>query len=358
MPAHPKKLLITGICGFAGQTLANTLREHMAGLEIVGLDNLARPGSELNRRRSREVKFIHGDLRNASDVDALPPCDWVLDAAANPSVLAGLDHPGASRQLLEHNLLGTVNLLEYCRRHRAGFILLSTSRVYSSSALAKLEMQSANNAFRPTQKQTWPGGCSEAGIAESFSTQPPLSLYGSTKLASEILAMEYGAAFNFPVWLNRCGVLAGAGQFGKADQGIFSYWIHAYAARRPLRYIGFEGRGLQVRDALHPADLVQVLVRQMQQPEAKPELSLNFGGGVENSMSLAQLSDWCAKRFGPHKIAREATPRPYDVPWLVMDCRAAARRWDWKPQQKLFSLLEQLAAHAEKHPDWLDLTSA
>jgi CDP-paratose 2-epimerase len=358
MPAHPKKLLITGICGFAGQTLARALREHLPGLEIVGLDNLSRPGSELNRHHSRDFKFIHGDLRNASDIEALPACDWVLDAAANPSVLAGLDHPGAGRQLLEHNLLGTINLLEYCRRYRAGFILLSTSRVYSATALSALHMESDDNAFRPRRKQTWPTGCSEAGIAENFSTQPPLSLYGSSKLASEILAVEYGMAFGFPVWLNRCGVLAGAGQFGKADQGIFSYWIHAYAARRPLKYIGFEGRGFQVRDALHPADLVPVLVRQIQQPSTKPEPPLNFGGGRENSMSLAQLSDWCLKRFGPHKIASEPTPRPYDVPWLVIDSGAAARRWDWKPQRNLHSLFEEIAEHAEKHPDWLNLTSA
>src|SRR5690348_16283313 len=110
MPAHrKKKLLITGVCGFAGQTLARELREHISGLMIVGLDNLARPGSELNRRHGRDITFIHADVRNASDLDSLPACDWVLDAAANPSVLAGLDHPATSRQLLEHNLLGNIN---------------------------------------------------------------------------------------------------------------------------------------------------------------------------------------------------------------------------------------------------------
>ena len=51
----------------------------------------------------------------------------------------------------------------------------------------------------------------------------------STKLAAETLALEYGEVFDFPAWVNRCGVLAGAGQFGTPDQGIFSYWIHAHA---------------------------------------------------------------------------------------------------------------------------------
>ena len=354
------KLLITGICGFAGHTLARSLLENCEELEIHGLDNLIRPGSELNRRSLAElgIKFVHADVRSTSDIDSLPGADWVLDAAANASVLAGLGEPGASRQLVEHNLSGTVNLLEYCRRHRAGFILLSTSRVYSIAPLASLELLSDGKAFRPRPGQKWPTGCSQAGVAEAFSTQPPLSLYGSTKLASEILALEYGSAFGLPVWINRCGVLAGAGQFGRPDQGVFSYWIHAWAARRPLAYTGFDGQGFQVRDALHPADLAPLLTRQMREPVTRPEAPLNFGGGIENSMSLAQLSDWCAQRLGPHGVAAAPASRPFDVPWLVMDCRAAHQRWAWQPNRKLATVLEELAAHAEKHPDWLDLTSA
>jgi CDP-paratose 2-epimerase len=354
------KILITGICGFVGQTLAHTLLEHASGLEIIGLDNLIRPGSEQNRRKLDQlgVRFFHADVRNQSDIDGLPAAEWVIDAAANASVLAGLDGSAATRQLVEHNLGGTINLLEYCRRCHAGFILLSTSRVYSIAPMAALEVVSHDNAFQPSPSQRWPEGSSPSGFAENFSTRPPLSLYGSTKLSSEIMAQEYGAAFGLPVWINRCGVLAGAGQFGRPDQGIFAYWIHAYAQRRPLKYIGFKGQGLQVRDALHPADLVPVLTRQMNQPASPSEAPLNFAGGVENSMSLAQLSQWCAARLGPHRIESDPKPRPFDVPWLVLDCRAAQQRWQWKPQRKLTAILEEIARHAEKHPDWLDLTSA
>ena len=353
------KILLTGICGFVGQTLARALLEHLADLEIIGLDNLIRPGSEMNRHQLVPfgVKFIHADLRSATDVETLPPADWVIDAAANPSVLAGLENPAASRQLVEHNLGGTINLLEYCHRAQAGFTLLSTSRVYSIEPLAALQMDVADSAFVPKHDQPWPAGCSAQGIAENFSTQPPLSLYGSTKLASEILAAEYGAAFGFPVWLNRCGVLAGAGQFGRADQGIFSYWIHSYCRKRPLRYIGFDGKGCQVRDCLHPADLVPVLVQQFQQPSPRPEPPLNFGGGVHNSVSLAQLTDWCAARFDAHTISSDPTPRPFDLPWVVMDCHAAEQRWNWKPQRGIDVVLEEIARHADENPLWLDLTS-
>jgi len=354
------KVLLTGICGFVGQTLARSLLEQREGLDLLGLDNLIRPGSEQNRQAlaGLGVKFFHADVRSSSDIDALPAVDWVIDAAANASVLAGLDQPGASRQLVEHNLYGTVNLLEFCRRHRAGFILLSTSRVYSIAPLLALKMMPAGQTFQPKSDQTWPAGCSAAGVAESFSTEPPISLYGSTKLASELLALEYGNAFGLPVWINRCGVLAGAGQFGRADQGIFSYWVHAYAARRPLKYTGFDGQGRQVRDALHPADLAPVLARQMCEPTRGPEVPLNFGGGAESSMSLKQLSDWCAGRFGPHLVTADPAPRPYDIPWMLMDCRAASRRWGWKPQRSLSQILEEIANHAERYPNWLELTSA
>ena len=86
------RVLITGICGFVGSSLAECLLERLEGLTVVGIDNLMRPGAETNRRRmhSLGVEFVHGDLRSASDIAALPSCDWVIDAAANPSVLAGL----------------------------------------------------------------------------------------------------------------------------------------------------------------------------------------------------------------------------------------------------------------------------
>lgn len=349
------RILITGICGFVGSVLAKALRDRIVNAEICGVDNLSRAGSEQNRITLGQlgIRFWHADLRCASDIDALPAVDWVIDAAANASVLAGVDGQTGSRQLLEHNLTGTINLLEYCKRHGAGFILLSTSRVYSIAPLAELKMEVTDGAFRPCVQQGWPTGCSLNGVAEDFSTQPPLSLYGSTKLCSEILAREYGDTFGFPVWINRCGVLAGAGQFGRADQGIFSFWIHSYARHRALRYIGFDGLGHQVRDCFHPHDLVPVLERQMTETGRKAEMPLNFGGGKDNSISLLQLSNWCAQRFGSCAVGSEPKPRPFDIPWIVMDCRAAEERWNWRPRTTLWEILEEIADHTNKEPDWL-----
>jgi CDP-paratose 2-epimerase len=356
------KILITGICGFAGSHLATALAERVENAGIVGIDNLSRPGSESNRAAlvSAGVQFIHGDLRMRSDVDALPDCDWVIDAAANPSVLAGVDGRSSARQLGEHNLNGTINVLEYCRERKAGLVLLSTSRVYSVKHLSTLPVAERDGAFVLDPAQPLPAGVSRAGVEESFPVRQPVSLYGATKLCSEIMAVEYGGAFQFPVWVNRCGNLAGAGQFGTAEQGIFSYWIHAHARRAPLRYIGFGGHGHQVRDAFHPSDLAELIYLQMKRAPADPSGDgvYNAGGGLRNSMSIAQLAKWCDNRFGKHEPNVDAQQRPFDIPWMVMDSSRAAADFGWAPSRSLESILDEIAVHAGEHPEWSELCGA
>ncbi len=324
------RFLISGVCGFVGSTLAKELLAR--GHAVAGFDNFIRPGSETNRAELKAlgVKLHHADLRAASDVDALPDADFVLDAAANPSVLAGVDGKTSSRQLVEHNLGGTINVLEYCKARKAGFILLSTSRVYAIAPLAALPVAVRADAFVPD----------------------------ATKLASEAMALEYGETFGFPVFVNRCGVLAGAGQFGRADQGIFAYWINAWRQKRPLKYLGFGGHGHQVRDCLHPRDLVPLLEQQVAAGKlVAGDRLVNVSGGAASAMSLKQLSDWCAQRFGPHSVVQDGTPRPFDIPWIVLDHAKATRVWGWRPATPTAAVLEEIARHAEANPGWLELSA-
>ena len=352
-------ILVTGVCGFVGSSIAQSLLEWQPSLTINGLDNLVRPGSETNRLAlgKRGVKFFHGDIRCQSDFEMLPAADWVIDAAANPSVLAGVDGKTSSRQLVEHNLAGTLNMLEYCKRHATGFILLSTSRVYSIAPLASLPVEVIDHAYSPRLGELSIAGLSAKGIAENFSTAPPASLYGMTKFASENLALEYGDAFGFSVWINRCGVLAGAGQFGRADQGIFAFWINSYLRRRPLQYIGFDGKGYQVRDCFHPRDLTELLWKQMASARPGKRRVQNVGGGAKSAMSLAQLSEWCASRFGYHEVTASPSSRPFDIPWMVLDSTLAEGEWGWCPTIPIEQTLNEIAEHAETNPDWLDLSA-
>ena len=357
------RVFITGICGFVGSTLAKALLAQRAGLEILGIDNFIRPGSETNRSELKQlgIKILHGDIRSTSDLEAIQAVDVVIDAAANPSVLAGVDGKTSSRQLIEHNLGGTINLLEFCKTHKAAFVLLSTSRVYSIAPLASLPVEVHDRAYRPkiSSLQSPVSGFSPLGVSEEFSTMPPVSLYGSTKLASEALALEYGETFGFPVYINRCGVMAGAGQFGRPDQGIFAYWINAHLRRRNLGYIGFDGMGHQVRDCLHPADLAPLVLNQASasHPLSPTDRILNLSGGVSSAMSLRQLTAWCDDRFGRHGVAAKPGNRPFDIPWMVLDSSKAKTLWNWQPATPRNEILEEIACHAEKHPDWLEISA-
>src|SRR5262249_48574027 len=98
------KILITGICGFVGSSLARWLKAASDRVSVLGIDNLIRPGSEVNRSEllRMDIEVQHGDVRAAADLESVGEADWVIDAAANPSVLAGVDGRSSSRQLIEH----------------------------------------------------------------------------------------------------------------------------------------------------------------------------------------------------------------------------------------------------------------
>lgn len=351
------RVFITGICGFVGSTIAQSWRDHFPDDTVFGIDWLGRRGSETNlaNLRHRDIRVFHGDIRAASDLEVVPAADLVIDAAANPSVLAGIDGQTSSRQLIEHNLGGTVNLLEYCRQHNAVFNLLSTSRVYSISALQEIPLEVKNHAFVP--RINLPTHVSHKGITEDFPTTAPVSLYGATKLASETLALEYSHTFGFPVWINRCGVMAGGGQFPRPDQGIFAFWIHSWQARRPLRYLGFGGHGHQVRDCLHPRDLVSLIRQQANYRGTDKQPIQNLSGGITSARSLREISEWCDERLGSHQVEEDGGNRAFDLPWIVLDHSRANQQWTWSPHITTDQILNEIAAHAKVNSEWIDIST-
>ena len=132
-----------------------------------------------------------------------------------------------------------------------------------------------------------------------------------------------------------------------------SSWIQ----RRSLKYIGFGGVGHQVRDCLHPRDLVLLLLKQLGTLTSSGPTTFNIGGGVANSMSLAQLSAWCTERFGSHDVRGELSCRPFDAPWVVMNSERAEAFSGWRPQVGIATILDEIAAHAQANPHWLDLSA-
>lgn len=339
------KILITGIAGFTGSSVAKNIRKLFPNYELFGIDNLSRRGSERNVKilENHGIKFFHGDVRNAEDLNGLPNADWIIDCAAEPSVLAGTDGHGPSK-LINNNLLGTLNLLEFCRIRKCGFILLSTSRVYSINDLNELNLSIENDRFVNN----------DLDISPSFSTSSPISLYGSTKLSSEIMALEYHYTYGIPVYINRCGVIAGPGQFGKIDQGIISFWIYQWMKRKPLKYIGFGGKGYQVRDFISPEDVSSLIVKQIHNPK-NPQKITNIGGGIENSISLRELSQWCKNKFGYDNLVIESDEdRLFDIPYYVTDNSHAIDNWNWRISKSGEDILNEIYEYAINNREFIE----
>src|SRR5262245_9619607 len=112
-----RRFLITGGAGFVSSTLAASLKEWKSDSEIWVLDNLKRRGSELNlnRLRAAGINFVHGDIRAPEDFGALKAVDCVIECSAEPAVLAG--YQGSAQYVIQTNLMGTVNCLEWARQH-------------------------------------------------------------------------------------------------------------------------------------------------------------------------------------------------------------------------------------------------
>lgn len=341
----PRRILVTGGAGFVGSTLALAARRWYPDADVMALDNLRRRGSELNLPRLRDagVTFVHGDIRAASDLAPLGDAlDLILECSAEPSVLAGYD--GNPSYVVDTNLGGTVHCLELARRAGAAMVFLSTSRVYPIAALNAIATREGETRFEIEDEQTLPG-VSARGVAEGFPLDGVRSIYGATKLASELLIAEYGAAFGILAIVNRCGVIAGPWQMGKVDQGVFSLWLARHLDGGPLTYNGWGGTGLQVRDLLHVDDLADLVQRQVASIDEFQGRTFNVGGGLDCSLSLAETTTLCRELTGREIAVTPVTDtRTADVKLYVTDNAAVTQATGWRPTHTPSSILRDTHA--------------
>jgi CDP-paratose 2-epimerase len=341
---RPRRVLITGGAGFVGANLAIALAGRHSDWELVSLDNLRRRGSELNLPRLRDagVRFIHGDVREVADLQAIEPVDAVLECSAEPSALAGFD--GDTQYIVGSNLIGAHNCLELARRDQAQVVFLSTSRVYPFSTLDRAAYREEPTRFEIEPQQEVPG-LSPQGVSEAFPLEGPRTLYGATKLAAELLVAEYASNFGIRTVVDRCGVIAGPWQMGKVDQGVFTYWLLGHYFRRELRYIGYGGLGKQVRDLLHIEDLADLIEDQLLRPENWDGCTLNVGGGRDRSLSLRETTELCREITGNRiDVAGASESRPGDVRIYISDCTRLHGLTDWEPRREPRRVLEDICS--------------
>ena len=325
-------ILVTGGAGFVGSNLAVALKGRHPSCRVTALDSLRRRGSELNLGRLQDagVLFTHGDVRNSEDLSPpKDPFDLVIECSAEPSASAGYD--GDVRFVVNTNLAGTVNCLELARACRADILFLSTSRVYPVKRLNDLRAWEADDRFELVVDRAIPGVTGH-GITEEFPLEGYRTLYGATKLASELLIQEYRHMFGIRSVVNRCGVIAGPWQMGKVDQGVFTLWVLAHHFGRPLNYIGFGGGGKQVRDLLHVDDLAELVDRQLSRLEELDGRVFNVGGGLRCSLSLRETTALCERIVGRSvTIGSSPRTREGDVRIYYTDNAAVTAATGWMP---------------------------
>ncbi len=326
------KILITGGCGFVGSNLAIKIKTNFPKIQIVVMDNLKRRGSELNisRLKEFEIEFVHGDIRNKEDFNEIGAIDILIEAAAEPSVLAGIN--STPDYVLNSNLIGTINCLNFALKNKAKFIFLSTSRVYPIKNLNKINFEEGETRLLITENQSF-DGISIKGISEDFPLNGARSFYGTSKLASELLIQEYVEFYGLKAVINRCGVLTGPWQMGKIDQGVIVLWLAKHYWKNDLSYIGFGGEGKQVRDILHINDLFDLLILQIQDIDTFSGEIFNIGGSNEISVSLQELTTYCEKITGNKiQIKKVIENRSADIPIYITDNTKITTLSGWKPK--------------------------
>jgi CDP-paratose 2-epimerase len=334
------KIAITGGAGFVGSSLALHLKTNHPNYEVLCFDNLRRRGSELNISRLKEngIQFVHGDIRNPEDLMEIGDCDLIIDASADPSVLSGIQSPVLP--LINTNLNGTVNILEYASTTKAKFIFLSTSRIYPVKPIESANYTELDTRFEWTNDQATPG-ISRQGISESYPLDGSRSFYGATKLASELLITEYAEHKGIETIVNRCGVISGPWQMGKIDQGVLILWLARHYFKGALSYIGYNGSGKQTRDVIHIQDLVELIDYQIHNFSTFSNITMNIGGGIETSFSLLELTALCENATGNKlNIQRITENRAADLRIYIGDNSKINQLCGWKPSRTVNQLVE------------------
>ena len=321
------KILITGGCGFVGSNIAIYLKRKILNVKIDSLDNLSRKGSAINCERLKEhnIKNYKYSVCDFNKIKKIPKYNLIIDCCAEPAI--EISKVEADR-VFNTNLVGTFNLLKKCARDKSNLIFLSSSRVYSIGLLNKIKGKLKSNIKKKSLKK------------KELSTDGPKSIYGFTKFASEELIKEYSYLFNIKYIINRLGVISGPWQFGKQEQGFVSLWIWRHLNEKKLSYIGFGGKGYQIRDVIHIYDVCKLIYKQIKLFPKKNNLLLNIGGGMKNAISLKELTKKCEKiTSNSIKFTVKKSTSIYDIPYFVTDNSKVSNLYKWKPEKNIDDII-------------------
>ena len=319
--------LITGGAGFVGSNLAASLLGK--GESVTVFDSLARHGASENLAWLRSLgmeNFIHGDVRNAFDVEetvkSMKP-DVIFHLAGQVAMTTSMQSP---RRDFEINVLGSINVLEAVRQYmpKTAIIYASSNKVYGN--LDHLDLVEAETRYQPRSAQK---GVDES-VAIEFHTP-----YGCSKGAADQYMLDYARGFGLNTVVFRHSTIYGGRQFATYDQGWVGWFCRQAieSKQHPDREaFTVSGDGKQVRDLLHVSDAVNAYVSAFEHIKAARGQAFNIGGGIENSMSLLELLLFLEKRLGIELNYRHLPWRQSDQKFFVADNSKAERLIQWSPK--------------------------
>tara|TARA_Y100000590_G_scaffold135961_1_gene155571 strand:+ start:3603 stop:4625 length:1023 start_codon:yes stop_codon:yes gene_type:complete len=321
------KILITGGCGFVGTNIALFLKKK--GFNINSLDNLSRKGSKYNLDllKTNNIKNFNIDILNVKKILKLPKYDLIIDCCAEAAVEVSKKEID---RVIKTNLIGTINILRKLKKDNSKIIFLSSSRVYPVNEINKIISKKNLTKKIPIKKL----------FNEKDKITGPKTIYGLSKLASEMFIEEFSYAFGLKYIINRCGVLSGPLQFGKQDQGFVSLWIWKHINKKNLNYIGFGGHGNQVRDVLHIDDLSELIYLQIKKINKIHNQLFTVGGSKKSNTSLRNLTKICEKLTkNKIKFKKISKTSIYDIPYFVTDNKIVSKTYNWKPKKNMFDIV-------------------
>jgi len=320
------KILITGGCGFVGTNLALFLNNYY---NVFILDNLSRKGSKynLNLLKKKNIKNFNFNIKNYNKIKKLPKYDLIIDCCAEAAIEVSKKKID---EVIDTNLIGTINILKKAKEDKSKIIFISSSRVYPIIPLNNIiKNRNIKNKIYINKK-----------IDEKNNISGPKSIYGLTKLSSEMFIEEFSYAFGIKYLINRCGVISGPLQFGKQDQGFVSLWIWKHLNKQKLKYIGYGGHGNQVRDVLHIKDLCNLILIQIKKINKIYNKLYTVGGSSISYTSLKNLTNICQKiTKNKIKLSKQKKTSIYDIPYYITNNSLVSKTYKWKPKKNIYNVV-------------------
>jgi UDP-glucose 4-epimerase len=313
MPKSKKKILVTGGAGFIGSHLVERLLAH--GFLVRILDDFSTGKSANLPQNQAGLEIVEGDVADSQVVhQAVQGVTAIVHLAAVASVQASVEDPAGTHA---SNFMGTLNLLEACRRHKVRrFLFASSAAVYG------------NGAPLP--------------ISETAPVQP-LTPYASDKLASEHYLDFYGREYGLEPGIFRFFNVFGPRQDPSSPySGVISIFVNRALSQQPLTVFG---DGHQSRDFIYGTDLVAVLVKALT-AQTVASGPVNVGTGIQTSLLelVAQLRALVGRPIEvTHQPARQG-----DVKHSLADISLLRQRFSFQQGVSFGQGLQKLVTYLEK----------